>query len=447
MTLASDALSIARAGIAAVRPDAAVRRSLRVGRTTWRIGDHVRPLSQNARVHLVAVGKAAAAMEDAAEELLGPRYAGGLAVLCDGDAPPRGSIDLRYAEHPVPGTGSVRAARDLLEYVGRLEPSDTVLFLISGGGSSLIEAPADGLSLPDLQRTTRTLLASGAPIQAMNILRRHLSAVKGGRLAAATRAGSFATLAISDVVGDPPHDIASGPTVADPTSFADAERVVDRYGLAGRLPAAVLRHLASGVAGGAEETPKPGDRRLQKGPFVFAATNRLALAAASVKAQELGYAPRILSSAVVGETRDIGRLHGAILAAWSEGGSPSDRSSCLLSAGETTVTLPSDSGKGGRNQEFALAAAAPLDGRPGVHLLSIGTDGIDGPTDAAGGAVNGQTAGRARDLEIDLEVVLDGHATYDALRRLGGLVITGSTGTNVMDLHIGLSRRRPDPRL
>lgn len=442
MTLASDALAIGRAGVAAVRPDAAVRRALRVGRTSWRVGEHLLPLPPNARIHLVAFGKAAAAMEDAAEELLGARHAGGLAILSEVDPIPRGTIDLRYAEHPVPGPGSVRAARDVLEYVSHVDTEDLVLFLISGGGSSTIEAPSEGLTLPDLQRTTRALLASGAPIQAMNIVRRHLSAIKGGRLAAATRARGYATLAISDVVGDPPHDIASGPTVADPTTFADAERVVARYGLAGRLPASVLRHLAAGTRGAADETPKPGDRRLGKGPFVFAATNRLALAAASLKAHELGYAPHVLSSEVVGETRDIGRLHGALLAAWPD--SDARRPTCLLSAGETTVTLGPNPGKGGRNQEFVLSAATALGGLPGVHWLSIGTDGIDGPTDAAGGAVSGQTAGRACDLGIDLEAVLDRHATYDALRSLGGLVTTGPTGTNVMDLHIGLRRGRPD---
>jgi glycerate 2-kinase len=439
MTLDSDALSIARAGIAAVRPDAAVRRALKVHPRTLTVGGAPMPLSRGARVHLIAFGKAAAAMEDAAEELVGRRFAGGLAVLRDGDPPPRGAIDVRFGEHPVPGPGSLRAARDVLQYAAACPPEDLILFLISGGGSAILEAPVDGLSLPDLQRTTRTLLACGAPIQAMNILRRHLSAVKGGRLGAATRAGQFATLAISDVVGDPPHDIASGPTVADPTTFADARQVVARYGLAGRLPAAVLRHLQAGVRGSTDETPKPGDARLTRAPFAFAASNRLALSVSAARARSLGYATHILSREVVGETRDIGRLHGAILSAWSAGGPHAGRPTCLLSAGETTVTLRPGSGRGGRNQEFALSAAAPLGGVPSVHLLSVGTDGIDGPTDAAGGWVDGSTAARADALGIDLETVLDRHATYDALRALGGLVITGPTGTNVMDLHVGLS--------
>ncbi len=439
MTLDSDALAIARAGIAAVRPDAAVRRSLKVRSGSLIVDGAPLRLSRTTRVHLIAFGKAAAAMEDAAEELIGHRFAGGLAVLRDGDPPPRSAIDVRYGEHPVPGHGSLRAARDVLHYVANCPPSDLVLYLISGGGSAILEAPADGVSLRDLQRTTRTLLACGAPIQAMNVLRRHMSAIKGGRLGAATRAGQFATLAISDVVGDPPHDIASGPTVPDPTTFSDAQRVIARYALAGRLPAAVLTHLEAGAQGNVAETPKPGDGRLTRAPFAFAASNRLALSASAGRARALGYATHILSREVVGETRDIGRLHGAILAAWSAGGPHEGRATCLLSAGETTVTLPPGAGVGGRNQEFVLAAAAPLAGVRSVHLLSVGTDGIDGPTDAAGGWVDGQTAARARVLGIDLETALDQHATYEALRSLGQLVITGPTGTNVMDLHVGLS--------
>jgi len=439
MTLESDALAIARAGIAAVRPDAAVRRSLRVHSRSLDVDGSVIRLAGATRVHLIAFGKAAAAMEDAAEEMLGRRFAGGLAVLRDGDPPPRGAIDVRYGEHPVPGPGSLRAARDVLHYVANCPAPDVVLFLISGGGSAILEAPADGVSLRDLQRTTRTLLACGAPIQAMNVLRRHLSAIKGGHLGAATRAGQFATLAISDVVGDPPHDIASGPTVPDPTTFADGQRVVARYALAGRLPAAVLTHLEAGAQGKVEETPKPGDGRLSHAPFAFAASNRLALSVSAAKARSLGYATHVLSREVVGETRDIGRLHGAILAAWSAGGPYDRRRTCLLSAGETTVTLAPEAGIGGRNQEFVLAAAAPLAGVRSVHLLSVGTDGIDGPTDAAGGWVDGQTVERARRLGIDLETVLDRHATYEALRSLGQLVVTGPTGTNVMDLHVGLS--------
>lgn len=439
MTLESDALAIARAGIAAVRPDAAVRRSLKARARALLVDGAGMRLSGAARVHLIAFGKAAAAMEDAAEEIVGHRFAGGFAVLRDGDPPPRGAIDVRYGEHPVPGHGSLRAARDVLHYVASCPPTDVVLFLISGGGSAILEAPSDGVSLPDLQRTTRALLACGAPIQAMNVLRRHLSAVKGGRLGAATRAGQFATLAISDVVGDPPHDIASGPTVPDPTTFADAQRVVARYALAGRLPASVLRHLEAGAQGKVDETPKPGHGRLSRAPFTFAASNRLALAASATRARSLGYATHILSREVVGETRDIGRLHGAILAAWSTGGPRDGRRTCLLSAGETTVTLPPGAGVGGRNQEFVLSAAPALAGVPSVHLLSVGTDGIDGPTDAAGAWVNGLTVGRAQRLGIDLETVLDRHATYDALKALGQLVVTGPTGTNVMDLHVGLS--------
>lgn len=439
MTLASDARAIARAGVREVDPARAVARAVRSrGDSLYLDGLRVEG-ARPGRVRLVAVGKAASAMYDSAHRALGRFSGGGWAVVHEGYAPPRAPARVLFGEHPVPGAGSFAAGSALLAFVGGLTPDDTLLFLISGGGSALAEAPQPGVDPEDVAEATRTLLASGAPIQSMNAIRRHLSAIKGGRLAAASAAGRSVTLALSDVVGDRPCEIASGPTVPDPTTYRDAEQAVERYRLKERLPASIVRHLREGASGRVPETPKEGDPRLARGRFHLVATNRVAVEAALREARRRGYRSEILSSEIVGETRDVARVLGALLAEVARTAPPSRR--CLLSGGETTVTLGPGAGRGGRNQEFALAIAPVIDGLPGAYALSIGTDGIDGPTDAAGGAVDGRTMARARALGRDVEAALERHAAYDALEALGGLVRTGPTGTNVMDLHVLLCAR------
>ena len=433
MPLASDALRIARAGIRAVAPRPAVRRTLVLRRGSAYLGGHALPTGPGGRVVVLAIGKAAAAMADAATGVLGPDVEG-LVVTPRGYPRPGGGLPVRYGEHPVPGPGSYRAGRELLRVAAATEPRDVAVFLISGGGSAAAEAPAPGLSPVDLTSTTERLLSSGAPIGAMNAIRRHLSAIKGGQLARATVAGRFGTVAISDVVGDPAEDIASGPTVGDPSTYADALRGIRRYQLGARLRPRVLEHLRRGRAGAIAETPKPADRRFRGAPFQVAASNRTAQLAAGAAARRLGYQLRVAARPVVGETQPAARRFAAALVR-----TPPGRAGrlALIGGGETTVTLGPRPGRGGRNQEFALAASAILRGLPAL-VLSIGTDGIDGPTDAAGGWVDGRTYARARAARIDLGEVLLRHAAYDALRALGGLVVTGPTGTNVTDLHVGL---------
>ncbi len=436
MTLVSDALAIARAGIRAVDPARAVARNLRRSAGELRVGGRrLRAIPPDA-VHLVAIGKAAAAMADAAAAILGPS-ARGIVATPRGYPSPRRDLRVVFGEHPVPGPGSFRAGAAVLDYVRSLSPHEAVLFLISGGGSATVEAPAPSLSSAAIRRTTEVLLSSGAPIQAMNAIRRHLSAIKGGRLAFATPAKAFATIAISDVVGDPPADIASGPTVGDPSTFRDALGVVGDYDLVRRLPGTVLAHLRAGARGRIPETPKPTDPRLRGRPFLLGATNRLALDAAEAEACRRGYAVRIASRAMTGETRPVAERFASFVAEISlrEPG----RRRALLAGGETTVRLGPHPGRGGRNQEFALASAAAIVGLDAV-VLSLGTDGVDGPTDAAGGWVDGRTVARAKAHRIDLAAVLRTHSAYDALVGLGGLVRTGPTGTNVMDLHVGLVR-------
>ncbi len=439
--LASDARAIARAGIRAVAPERAVRRHLtRKGSRVW-VGSSSVAVGPGEVVNVLAVGKAAPRLAAAAYRVLG-RGTRGLVVAPESAPDLAFPFELLRGGHPIPDRRSVAAARAALRFL-REAPPGPVLFLISGGGSAILEAPVPEVPLADLRRATRLLLASGAPIQSLNALRRHLSVVKGGQLglAAAGRAG--ATLALSDVVGDRPEEIASGPTVPDPSTFAEAVAGARRYGLWGALPTPIRRHLAEGARGRRPETPKPGDPRLAGRPFLLIGTNRTALEGAAAEAARRGYPPLVLSSRIVGEAVEVAGVHTAILREIAGSGLPVRPPACLLSGGETTVTLGPHPGRGGRNQEFALRAALDLDGVPGVVALSVGTDGIDGPTDAAGGWADGATAGRARRRGLSVESALAAHASYDLLAAVGTLWRTGPTGTNVSDLRVLLAGRPP----
>ena len=438
MTLASDALAIARAGIRGVDPRGRVAGVIQAMPGGVRIGGRRLALVDGASVRPVAVGKAAAAMVDAALDALGPHAGPAIAVIRAGNPRPSDPVEVLESDHPVPTERSVAAGERLLANVAALAPDDVALFLLSGGTSALLEAPADGLELADLARTNEVLLASGRPIQEMNAVRRHLSRVKGGQLAAATSCRRWVTLALSDVVGDTPEDVGSGPTVGDPTSFRETLRLVERHGLLAQLPPPVARRLRAGAAGRVPENPRPGDPRLRGGSFRFIATNRTAVAAAAVEARRRGYRVRRWLGPIVGETAPAAQRFARALRNLPPG--PPDR--CLIGGGETTVTMGRVHGKGGRNQEFALVAADVLAGVPLVGLISLGTDGVDGPTDAAGGLVDGATADRLRTAGIDPDRALARHDAYPALDRVGALLRIGPTGTNVTDLHVGVSGAR-----
>ncbi|MGP8158435.1 MAG: glycerate kinase [Thermoplasmata archaeon] len=432
MTLASDAERIFRAGVSAVEPARAVRANLRRQGTIVHVGSHSLRLSPEGTVRIVAIGKAAGAMADAAASVVG-RHREAIVVTPRGYPCSRTGLPVVFGEHPIPGVGSFRAGRALLRFVQDARPGDVQLFLVSGGSSPVAEVPAGALTRADISRTTELLLASGAPIGAMNVVRRHLSQIKAGQLATAVPAQvTFATLALSDVVGDVPEDIASGPSVPDPSTFRDAVAVVQRYRLVSRLPPRVTRHLSAGARGHLPETPKPGDRRLRDSPFVLLGSNLRAVHAAARMARTIGYRVEVDERPMIGETRPAAvRFADRLLA----GGSRVPRA--LIAGGETTVTLGPRPGRGGRNLEFALACAQLLTGRNAL-VLSAGTDGIDGSTDAAGGWVDGTTTARGPTVGADIRRALARHASYDALERLGSLLRTGPTGTNVMDLHVGL---------
>jgi glycerate 2-kinase len=389
-----------------------------------RVPAHLPPPPKG-RTVVIGAGKASAAMAKAVEA----RWPGpltGLVVTRYGHAVPCERIEIVEASHPVPDENGHRAAGRMLEMVRGLGPDDLVLALVSGGGSALLSMPAPGLTLEDKQAVNTALLRSGAPIGEMNIVRKHLSAIKGGRLAAAAHPARLVTLVISDVPGDDPAVIASGPTVPDASTFAEARAVLDKYGIT--EPASAIEHLVRA----AEETPKPGDPRLANANTIMVASPQLSLEAAAEVARRSGITPLILGDALEGEAREVGKVMAGIARQAALRGQPAPPPVVLLSGGETTVTVKG-SGRGGRNVEFLLSLAVELDGLPGVFALAADTDGVDGAGEAAGAVVAPDTLLRAAGRGIGAKARLaenDGHGFFETL---GDLVVTGPTLTNVND--------------
>lgn len=435
--LRKSARGIFDAAVRDVDPAEAIRRH--VGREGDRltIGRERVDLAGVGQIVVVGLGKAGAPMAAAVEEILGERIARGLVVTKYGHTQPTRTIRIHEAGHPVPDDAGIAGARALLDHVKGLSPDDLVLVLISGGGSALTPAPVDGITLAEKQALTKSLLACGADIREMNTLRKHISRIKGGQLARAAAPARVFTLILSDIVGDPLDAIASGPTVPDPTTYADALAILDKYRIRETIPASIRTHLEAGAAGKIAETPKPDDPLFARVRSVMVASNIQALEAARAEAQRLGFQAIILSSFIEGETREIARMHAALALEVRASGHPVRPPVCLITGGETTVTLKGK-GKGGRNQEFALAAALDIAGLPDVVVLSAGTDGTDGPTDAAGAVVDGETVKRAVGLGLKPRAALDGNDAYPFFERLGDLVITGPTRTNVMDVRLVL---------
>jgi hydroxypyruvate reductase len=377
------------------------------------------------RTIVIGAGKASSAMARALEQhWVGPLT--GLVVTRYGYAVPCERIEIVEAAHPVPDQAGLDAARRMMSLVQGLSADDTVICLISGGGSALLPLPLDGITLEDKQLVNRALLASGATIGEMNCVRRHLSGIKGGRLAAACHPARVVTLLISDVPGDRPADIASGPTVGDPTTCLDALAIVKRYGI--ELPAAVREVLESGRG----ESIKPGDARLARCETRMIATPQMALEAAAIVAREAGITPYILGNAIEGEARDVGKAMAGMALQVAEYGQPFARPCVMLSGGETTVTVRGQ-GRGGRNVEFLLSLGLTLEGRAGIHAIAGDTDGVDGQEEIAGAVLAPDTLARAWGLGIKPADSLqnnDGHGFFGAL---GDSVVTGPTLTNVND--------------
>jgi glycerate 2-kinase len=392
------------------------------------------------RTVVVGAGKAAAAMARAFET----SWQGGLAGLVvtrHGHGVPCERIEVVEAGHPVPDAAGQRAAERILELARGLGPNDQLIFLVSGGGSALLALPAPGVTLADKQAVTRALLRSGAAIGEINTVRKHLSAIKGGRLAAAAAPARLVTLAISDVPGDDPAVIASGPTVPDPTTFADARAVLAKYRI--DQPAAVIAHLAAA----AQETPKPGDRLFAAARYRLIASPLQALDAAAEAALAAGVTPVVLSDRIEGEARDIGLMHAAIALQLASGRLRVGTSSLalpavLLSGGETTVTVRGE-GRGGRNSEFLLSLAAALDGAPGISAIACDTDGIDGTEDNAGAILLPDSIARAAARGVSIKEALAGNDAYGFFAAIDDLIVTGPTLTNVNDFRAILVTARP----
>jgi hydroxypyruvate reductase len=383
------------------------------------------PAAPRGRMIVLGAGKASAAMARAVEDHW-PGPLSGLVVTRYGYAVPCTRIEIVEAAHPVPDAAGMRAAQRMLESVRDLAEDDLVLCLISGGGSALLTLPTAGMGLDDMQAVNSELLVSGATISEMNCVRRHLSAIKGGRLAAACYPARVLTLLISDVPGDRPSDIASGPTVADPTTSADALSVVRRYGI--ELPAPARAALESGSG----ESVKPGDARLARSRVCMAATPQMALEAAAAVARSAGITPHILGDAIEGEASDVGKVLAGVAIQVAERGQPFNSPCVLLSGGETTVTVQG-SGRGGRNVEFLLSLAIALDGHPRIHALAGDTDGVDGQEEIAGAYIASDSLSRAWSRGLrpkDMLANNDGHGFFTAL---GDSVVTGPTLTNVND--------------
>lgn len=383
------------------------------------------PAPPKGRTVIIGAGKAAAKMASAVESHW-PGPLQGLVVTRYGHGMPCRNIEVVEAAHPVPDLAGQRAAARILEMVRGLTADDLVLCLISGGGSALLALPAPGLTIDDKRAVNRALLRSGANIAEMNCVRKHLSAIKGGRLAVAAAPAQIMSLLISDVPGDDPAVIASGPTVADPTTFADALAVLAKYGIS--EPAGVLSHLRAAQG----ETPKPGDRRLTRAVTRIIARPQDALEAAATAARAAGVTPVILGDSIEGEAREVALVHAGIARQTRRHGQPAQAPAVLLSGGETTVTVRGK-GRGGRNAEFLLALAVALGGEPGIHAIACDTDGIDGTEDNAGALLDPTSLRRASAQGIDARRALADNDGYGFFAALGDLIVTGPTYTNVND--------------
>ncbi|MDI9424014.1 MAG: glycerate kinase, partial [Spirochaetota bacterium] len=392
-------------------------------------------------IFVLGAGKATALMARAVEELLGDRISAGLISVKYGYTTSLARIETIEAAHPVPDEKGRRAAERILDMATGAGAGDLIISLISGGGSALLPLPAPPVTLEEKRQTTNLLLKSGASIHEMNAVRKHLSLIKGGNLARAAHPATVINLMISDVVGDDPDVIASGPLVPDASTFAEALSILERYGIADSVPASVLDRLRDGVKGLLPENPKVGEECFSGGTGIVIASNILALEAARSRAKSLGYTPVVLSSLIEGDTREAAMFHAAIAREMVASGNPVSAPACLISGGETTVEVRGK-GLGGRNMEFALQSAILLDGTRGICVASVGTDGTDGPTDAAGAFADGRTVRRAMAIGLDAGKYASENDSYHFFERLGDLIVTGPTNTNVMDVRIIMVREK-----
>lgn len=435
------ALEILGAALAAVDPYQAVRKALEFDPSTNRlsVGGRVFSLNPAGRLIVVGAGKAGTPMAQAVAGVFGDRVSTGQVTVKYGYGPDRegsaGPIRFREAGHPVLDEAGILATAEITALLEGLNEQDTVVAVISGGGSALLEEPVEGVSLADMQQLATAMLKSGATINQLNTVRKHLSRVKGGQLARLAAPAQLIGLLLSDVVGSPLDVIASGPTVPDTTTFQDAWHILERLGLAetGEVPGPIKEYLQKGLAGQAFETPKPGDKLFERVFTYIVGDNRVAAQAGLEKARQSGFNTMLLSTFIEGEAREVAKVFAGIAREILATDGPVKRPACLIAGGETTVTVRGN-GLGGRNQEMALAAALALDGLENVIIVPLATDGSDGPNDGAGAFAEGDTVRQARDRNLDPFDYLQRNDAYHFFEKTGGLLKTGPTNTNVNDL-------------
>ena len=434
-SLKQHAVTIFQAGLQAVIPGAGIKRFCQLDGEILTVDGEKYDLGRFAEILVIGAGKAGAPMAKAIEEILGDRISAGFVTVKYNHLEELHKIKIQEAGHPIPDQNGLDGAQAIYQLATLADKNTLVFCLISGGGSSLLPLPVAGVTLEDKQKTTRALLACGATIHEINTIRKHLSIIKGGGLAKAVYPATLITLILSDVVGDDLDSIASGPCVPDSKTFFDCRAIFKKYSIENEIPPSVLSYIESGITGQVAETPKAGQDFFRKNQNVIIANNYNALSKAKEKAEELGYNTVLLSSMLEGETRDVAANHIAIAREIQLHGQPVQQPACLLSGGETTVKIQG-SGKGGRNQEFTLAAAVKMVGMENITVLSAGTDGTDGPTDAAGAFADETSLSRARELSINPLEYLDNNDSYHFFDKLGDLYKIGPTKTNVMDLRI-----------
>ena len=432
--LRHDALTILGSALDAVEPARAVHKKVKLRGQSLRVEDKAYDLSRIEHVYLVGGGKAGGAMAEAIESILGDKLTGGVVNVLKGTEGEHRlkKVKLIGASHPVPDESGVRGVNEMLDMVSGLTRNDLVIVIISGGGSALMPCPANSITLADLQNVTGKLLKKGATINDLNAVRKHLDCFKGGQLAERCQRAEVLSLILSDVVGDPLDTIASGPTAPDLKTWLDAEAVLKKYDIWGETPLAITERIKAGAAGRIPDTPKENDPVFKRTKNVLVASNSYAAEAASMRARQLKYNSMILSTMVEGEARHVGSVYAGIARELASRGRPLDLPAAVIIGGETTVEVKG-TGKGGRNQEVVLGGARLISGLPCL-IASLATDGLDGPTDSAGAIVDGTTFDKANQSNLSLDAALRENDAYHFFDRLGDLLITGPTGTNVNDL-------------
>ena len=433
--LRGDARAIFDAGLKAVDPIKAVKNHINRNGNTLRVQGIEYDVGAYENIYVIGMGKAAASMAKAVEDILGDKLTAGIVNVKYGHTVPLNKIKINEAAHPVPDEAGLKGSQEIIELLKKTSEKDLVICLISGGGSALLPLPAGNLTLEDKQAVTKSLLECGADIHEINSIRKRISAVKGGRLAEHVYPSTLISLILSDVIGDDLDVIASGPTVPDTHTFHDCRNIIQKYKLDQRVPKSVIEYIEKGCCGEIEDTPKSDSSVFERTQNAIVGSNILAVSAAKKKAEELGYNSLVLSTFIHGETKEVAKVHTAIAKEIISSGNPLKKPACIISGGETTVTIEGK-GLGGRNQEFVLAAALDIEGLNDVVMLSGGTDGNDGPTDAAGAIADGTTISRANDLGLDGYKYLCENDSYNFFKPLGDLLITGPTNTNVMDLRV-----------